>query len=51
MKFIAAITVFLVFAALLGTGIVLLLAGKPVVFIAALVLFIGAFIKFGCLSH
>ena len=29
MKFIAAILVFVVFAALIGTGIVLMLAGKP----------------------
>ena len=51
MNFIAAILVFVVFAALIGTGIVLMLAGKPLLLIIALALFIGAFIKHGCLSH
>jgi len=51
MNFIAAILVFVVFAALIGTGIVLMLAGKPLLLIIALALFIGAFIKHDCLSH
>ena len=51
MKFIAAILVFVVFAVLIGTGIVLMLAGKPLLLILALGAFLGAFIKHGCLSH
>jgi len=51
MKFIAAILVFVVFAALIGTGIVLMLAGKPLLLIVALGAFLGTFIKYGCLSH
>lgn len=51
MKFVLALSIFALFAALITAGIVLLLAGKPLLFIIALVLFLGTFIKYGCLSH
>jgi hypothetical protein len=51
MKFLLAITVFILFAFFLGWGIVLLLAGKPILFTVALLAFLGTFIKYGCLSH
>ena len=51
MKFFAAIMLFVLFAVLLSAGIVLMLAGKPLLFIAALGVFLAGFIKFGCLSH
>jgi len=51
MKFFAALLLFVVFATLLSMGIVLLLAGKPILFIVTLGLFVAGFIKYGCLSH
>jgi hypothetical protein len=51
MKFALAILIFLIFAALFVSGIVLLLAGKPWLFAVAVVLFVGTFVKYGCLSH
>jgi len=40
-----------VFAFFLGWGIVLLMSGVPWLFLAALLVFVGAFAKFGCLSQ
>lgn len=51
MNFLLAILVFLAFTVFIGWGIVLLLAGKPIVLILALGAFLGTFIKYGCLSH
>ena len=51
MKFMLAVAVFVLFAFFLGWGIVLLLAGKPILFTVALLAFLGTFIKYGCLSH
>jgi hypothetical protein len=51
MKFVLAILAFLLMAGILGAGILLLLAGKPLLLIVGLVGFILAFAKFGCLSH
>lgn len=51
MKFSLAILVFLLFGFFISLGIVLLLAGKPLVFIVAMAAFLGTFIKYGCLSH
>ena len=51
MNFALAILVFLAFTFFIGLGIVLMLAGKPLVFIAAMVVFVGTFAKNGCLSH
>ena len=51
MNFALAILAFLLFAFFIGWGIVLLLAGKPILFAVAMLVFIGTFIKYGCLSH
>jgi hypothetical protein len=51
MKFVLAILAFLLMAGILGAGILLLLAGKPLLLIVGIVGFILAFAKFGCLSH
>jgi len=51
MKFALAILTFLLFAFFIGWGIVLLLDGKPWLFIAALGAFFGTFIRYGCHSH
>jgi hypothetical protein len=51
MNFVLALLCFLVFAFFLGWGIVLLMAGTPWLFVAALVVFIVAFAKYGCLSQ
>jgi hypothetical protein len=51
MKFALAILVFLMMAAVLGAGILALVAGKPLLLIVGVVGFILLFAKFGCLSH
>jgi hypothetical protein len=51
MKFAMAILVFALFAFFIGWGIILLLAGHPLLLIIALVAFLGTFIKYGCLAH
>lgn len=51
MKFAAAILVFALFALFIGVGIVEVLKGNPWVLVAALGVFIGTFIKYGCLTH
>ena len=51
MNFVLAISIFVLFAFLISWGIVLLLAGKPILFVVAIVLFLGTFVKYGCLSH
>ena len=51
MKFALAIAVFVGFAFFISWGILLLLAGHPWLLICAVLLFLGTFIKFGCLSH
>jgi len=51
MKFAAAILVFGLFACFFGWGIVELLKGSPWVLLAAVGVFFGTFIKYGCLSH
>ena len=51
MKFALAILTFLLFAFFIGWGIVLLMHGSPWLFIAAMGVFVGTFIKYGCLSH
>jgi hypothetical protein len=48
MKFAMAISVFLLFVFFIGWGIVMLMAGKPWLFIAALAVFFGTFAKYGC---
>ena len=51
MKFSLAILTFVLFALFIGTGIVLMLAGKPLLFVVAMGVFLATFIKYGCLSH
>ena len=51
MNFALAILTFVLFAVFIGWGIVLLMAGTPWLFIASLLVFLGLFAKYGCLSH
>jgi hypothetical protein len=51
MKFALAILVYVLMGLVLSAGILLLLAGKPWLFIAALVAYVVAFGKIGCLTH
>jgi hypothetical protein len=51
MKFFAAILVFALFALFIGMGIIELLKGSPWLLLASVGVFIGTFVKFGCLSH
>jgi hypothetical protein len=50
MKFLLAFLLFVVFALLISWGIVLMMHGTPWIFIASLVLFLGLFVKYGCLT-
>ena len=51
MKFGLAILVYLLMGAVIGAGILLLVAGKPLLFILSLIAFILAFAKLGCLTQ
>ena len=51
MKFALAILVYLLMAAVIGAGILLLVAGKPWLLIIALIVFVVAFGRLGCMSH
>lgn len=51
MKFIAALLIFLLFTFFISWGIIMLMHGSPWLLIAAVGVFVGTFIKFGCLSH
>jgi uncharacterized membrane protein YccC len=51
MKFAAAILVFALFALFIGWGIIELLKGTPWLLLAAVGVFLGTFVKFGCQSH
>jgi hypothetical protein len=51
MKFAMAIAVFVLFAFFISWGIILLLAGSPWLLIAAMGVFVGTFIRYGCLTH
>ena len=51
MKFFAAILVFLLFTGFICWGIISMMHGNPWVLLATLGVFVGTFIKFGCLSH
>lgn len=50
MKFLMALSVFLLFTLLITWGIILLMHGTPWLLVATMVLFIGLFAKYGCLS-
>jgi hypothetical protein len=51
MKFAGAILVFVLFALFISLGIIEVLKGSPWLLIAALAVFMGTFIKYGCRSH
>ena len=51
MNFALAILVYLIMAAVLGGGILLLVLGKPLLFIVSVIVFILAFAKLGCLTQ
>jgi hypothetical protein len=51
MKFALAILVYLLIGAVIGVGVLLLVAGKPLLFILSLVAFVLAFAKYGCLTQ
>jgi hypothetical protein len=51
MNFALAILAYLVIAAIFGAAILLLVAGKPLLFIVSLVAFVLAFAKLGCLTQ
>jgi hypothetical protein len=51
MKLALAILVFVLFGLAIGGGIILLIAGKPLLFILAMLAFLGTFAKYGCASQ
>lgn len=51
MNFFSALLVTVLMCAILATGVVLLVAGKPWLMIGSLVVFTFLFIKYGCLAH
>jgi hypothetical protein len=51
MKFAAAILVFALFAFFISWGVIELLKGSPWLLLASLAVFLGSFVKYGCLSH
>ena len=56
MKLLVALLVWFVIAAVLAAGIVMTVTGKSLIFrgdllIAGLLVYIGMFSKYGCLSH
>jgi hypothetical protein len=51
MKLALAVLVYLIMAAILGTGIFLAAIGKPLLLVIAFIAFVVAFGKLGCMSH
>ena len=51
MKFFLAIVVYLLIAAVLSWGILLMMHGKPWLLIASVIAYVVAFGKLGCMSH
>jgi hypothetical protein len=51
MKLALAVLTYAIMASILGAGILLLVAGKPLLFIVAFIAFVVAFGKLGCMSH
>jgi hypothetical protein len=51
MKLALAALVYLLIALILSAGILLMITGKPWLLIIALVAYVVAFAKIGCLSH
>jgi hypothetical protein len=51
MKFALAIGVYTLFAVVLGAGILLLMAGKPLFLVFGVAAYAVLFAKYGCLTH
>ena len=51
MKLFLAVLVYLLIGVVLGWGLLLMMAGKPWLLIAAFLVYVVAFAKFGCASH
>ncbi len=51
MNLLWATLVYLFFAAIIGVGTVMLMLGKPALFIGGLVVYMLLFSKVGCASH
>ena len=51
MKFTLAVLTFALFAFFISWGVILLMHGQPWLLLAAVGVFLGTFIKFGCQSH
>lgn len=51
MKLFLAALIYLVIAFILGWGILLVMAGKPLFLIIAFIVFVVAFGKIGCMTH
>jgi len=51
MKLLAATAVYLLIAVVLGLGIIALMAGKPILLIAGVLIYLLLFAKIGCASH
>jgi hypothetical protein len=51
MKFLSALFVWLLMAAIIATGFAMAAHGKPALLIGAAAVFVGLFAKYGCLSH
>ena len=51
MKLALAVLVFGLFAVAIGGGILLMIDGKPWLFVLAMLAFLGTFAKYGCASQ
>jgi hypothetical protein len=51
MKFALAVLVFVLFTFFISWGIIMMMHGQPWLLLAALGVFVGTFIKYGCLTH
>ena len=51
MKLFLAVLAYLLIGVVLGWGLLLMMAGKPWLLIAGLLVYLVAFAKFGCTSH
>jgi len=51
MKFALAILVYLLIAALIGAGVLLLVSGKPLLLIIVFITYVVAFGRLGCMTH
>lgn len=51
MKFALAILVYLLMAALLGAGVLLVVSGKPLFLIIVVIAYVVAFGRLGCMTH